>query len=186
MCSCTSNLSNDCNCNDYKVSTGPQGATGVAGPQGPLGPPGNIKYEYIDTDSESTTSSSGYETLDAHTSNSLVNNGDTLIVEFYYSVSGANDKYASIQIDSKPINYAKVDSVITLAAITKLRKVKLTLTKIGADSAQVLFETDNIVFDRQFIFTSLNFTALVIKAVGSAEVNEITKTRFSVYKIEKV
>jgi hypothetical protein len=81
MCNCSTN---SCDCNDYRVSTGPQGNTGPAGPQGPAGPPGNRTYLYSVAYNSSQPASNGTsnQTLDSYTlaANTLSNNGDALLI----------------------------------------------------------------------------------------------------------
>jgi len=86
MCNCSPNST--CDCNDYRVTTGPQGNTGPAGPQGPAGPPGNRTYVYSEAyttgqpASNATTNQILSNSGSAYTlaANTLSNNGDALLI----------------------------------------------------------------------------------------------------------
>ena len=110
MCNCSPNST--CDCNDYRVTTGPQGNTGPAGPQGPAGPPGNASFLYSkayvgSSPPPATTALGSYEVLETFTMNAgeLGTNYDNLIIKATLGINSTNllSKKVRLTLNSSPV-----------------------------------------------------------------------------------
>ena len=100
MCNCSTN---SCDCNEYRVSTGPQGNTGPQGPQGPAGPPGNRTYLYsvAYTTSQPASNGTSNQTLGTYTlaANTLSNNYDAVIISAgFIPAFNSNSKTMKVEL----------------------------------------------------------------------------------------
>lgn len=146
MCNCSTN---SCDCNDYKVSTGPQGATGPQGPQGPAGPPGNRTYLYSNQSTTTITAFAGtgsFETLDTYTlpANTLSNVGDTLDVLIVFGVDSS-----ALTLRTWKFNFGTYSFTYAFPQI-------VPPTSVGRLTAEFKFTIKRITNTSQTVFASLN------------------------------
>jgi hypothetical protein len=146
MCNCSSN---SCDCNDYRVSTGPQGNTGPQGPQGPAGPPGNRTYIYSNQSTTQITAFQGtgsFETLDSFTlpANTLSNNGDTIEVLIVFGIDTS-----LLTLRTWRFNFGSY-------SFTYLFPQILTPVSVGRLTAELRFTIKRISSSSQVVLSSLN------------------------------
>jgi hypothetical protein len=142
MCNCSTN---SCDCNDYKVSTGPQGATGPQGPQGPAGPPGNRTYlvsnNYI-TNIPVTTPTGSYENLSGTyslTGSTLSNAGDSIIIRAVYRLQNvANPQTRNLRVSFGGVNYTKNLPQNAANSQQGIQVVTLKVSRIDANNQLII------------------------------------------------
>lgn len=152
MCNCSTN---SCDCNEYRVSTGPQGNTGPAGPQGPAGPPGNRTYlvsrSWITSEPTTSTASSSYQSLSTFTFNPtftsiLTNDGDSILIRAVYSITTATvpnssrnirinitDSVGNIFNYTRNISYSGTSSNSSIIVELRLSRISNTTHLIVGD-----------------------------------------------------
>jgi hypothetical protein len=204
MCNCSSN---SCDCNDYRVSTGPQGNTGPSGPQGPAGPPGNRTYlvsrSWITSEPITSTASSSYQPLSTFTftpasSSILTNTGDSILIRAVYSITTASvpnssrnirinitDGVGNIYNYTRNISYSGNSSNSTIIVELRLSRISSTTHLIIGDIQ--LFNGSGLASrDTTTLDTSVLWTVNIQGATPNTFVSnqEIKLLDFSIEKIK--
>lgn len=140
MCNCSTN---SCDCNEYRVSTGPQGNTGPQGPQGPAGPPGNRTYLYSVAYNSSNPASNGTsnQTLGTFTmpANTLSNNGDAVIVSAGF-IPAFNSNSKTMKVNFGGYTF-EVTTALPYWTFTGSPVIRLELLIIRTGSSAQLIDT---------------------------------------------
>jgi hypothetical protein len=194
MCNCSTN---SCDCNDYRVSTGPQGNTGPQGPQGPAGPPGNRTYlvsnNYI-TNIPTTTATGSYENLSGNYSligGTLSNNGDSIIIRAVYKISNTNNPVPrNLRVSFGVVNFTRALPQTTANAGQGLQVVTLKVSKVDVNNqliiADVKFENgtgyNSRVLATENLASSINILASA--AVPNGATQQVQLIEFSIEKIK--
>jgi hypothetical protein len=194
MCNCSTN---SCDCNDYRVSTGPQGNTGPSGPQGPAGPPGNRTYlisnNYVSSEPE-TTGTGSYEKLEEYTlsGSTLSNNGDSIIIRTVYKVSnGLVSVPRTFSIKFGNVTYTKNLPVNGVNILQGLQVVTLKVSRVAASSqlliAEVKYE-NGTGFNSRITATETLSNSIIIEAgatvTGVSAIDQVKIVEFSIEKIK--
>jgi len=194
MCNCSTN---SCDCNDYRVSTGPQGNTGPSGPQGPAGPPGNRTYlisnNYVSSEPE-TTGTGSYEKLEEYTlsGSTLSNNGDSIIIRTVYKVSnGLVSVPRTFSIKFGNVTYTKNLPVNGVNILQGLQVVTLKVSRVAASSqlliAEVKYE-NGTGFNSRITATETLSNSIIIEAgatvSGVSAIDQVKIVEFSIEKIK--
>jgi len=194
MCNCSTN---SCDCNDYRVSTGPQGNTGPSGPQGPAGPPGNRTYlisnNYVSSEPE-TTGTGSYEKLEEYTlsGSTLSNNGDSIIIRTVYKVSnGLVSVPRTFSIKFGNVTYTKNLPVNGVNILQGLQVVTLKVSRVAASSqlliAEVKYE-NGTGFNSRITATETLSNSIIIEAgatvSGISAIDQVKIVEFSIEKIK--
>jgi hypothetical protein len=194
MCNCSTN---SCDCNDYRVSTGPQGNTGPQGPQGPAGPPGNRTYlisnNYVSSEPE-TTGTGSYEKLEEYTlsGSTLSNNGDSIIIRTVYKVSnGLVSVPRTFSIKFGNVTYTKNLPVNGVNILQGLQVVTLKVSRVAASSqlliAEVKYE-NGTGFNSRITATETLSNSIIIEAgatvSGVSAIDQVKIVEFSIEKIK--
>jgi len=194
MCNCSTN---SCDCNEYRVSTGPQGNTGPQGPQGPAGPPGNRTYlisnNYVSSEPE-TTGTGSYEKLEEYTlsGSTLSNNGDSIIIRTVYKVSnGLVSVPRTFSIKFGNVTYTKNLPVNGVNILQGLQVVTLKVSRIAASSqlliAEVKYE-NGTGFNSRITATETLSNSIIIEAgatvSGISAIDQVKIVEFSIEKIK--
>lgn len=146
MCNCSTN---SCDCNDFRVTTGPQGNTGPAGPQGPAGPPGNRTYlvsnNYI-TNVPVTTATGSYENLSSNYSmsgNTLSNNGDSIIIRAVYRLQNVvNFQTRNLRVSFGGVNYTRKLPQNANNSQQGVQVVTLKVSRIDANNQLIIVDVE--------------------------------------------
>ena len=196
MCNCSTN---SCDCNEYRVSTGPQGNTGPQGPQGPAGPPGNRTYlisnNYVSSEPE-TTGTGSYEKLEEYTlsGSTLSNNGDSIIIRAVYKVSnGLVSVPRTFSIKFGNVTYTKNLPVNGVNILQGLQVVTLKVSRVAASSqlliAEVKYE-NGTGFNSRITATETLSNSIIIEAgatvSGISAIDQVKIVEFSIEKIKNV
>jgi hypothetical protein len=194
MCNCSTN---SCDCNEYRVSTGPQGNTGPQGPQGPAGPPGNRTYlisnNYVSSEPE-TTGTGSYEKLEEYTlsGSTLSNNGDSIIIRTVYKVSnGLVSVPRTFSIKFGNVTYTKNLPVNGVNILQGLQVVTLKVSRVAASSqlliAEVKYE-NGTGFNSRITATETLSNSIIIEAgatvTGVSAIDQVKIVEFSIEKIK--
>jgi len=194
MCNCSTN---SCDCNEYRVSTGPQGNTGPQGPQGPAGPPGNRTYlisnNYVSSEPE-TTGTGSYEKLEEYTlsGSTLSNNGDSIIIRTVYKVSnGLVSVPRTFSIKFGNVTYTKNLPVNGVNILQGLQVVTLKVSRVAASSqlliAEVKYE-NGTGFNSRITATETLSNSIIIEAgatvSGISAIDQVKIVEFSIEKIK--
>jgi hypothetical protein len=194
MCNCSTN---SCDCNEYRVSTGPQGNTGPQGPQGPAGPPGNRTYlisnNYVSSEPE-TTGTGSYEKLEEYTlsGSTLSNNGDSIIIRTVYKVSnGLVSVPRTFSIKFGNVTYTKNLPVNGVNILQGLQVVTLKVSRVAASSqlliAEVKYE-NGTGFNSRITATETLSNSIIIEAgatvSGVSAIDQVKIVEFSIEKIK--
>jgi hypothetical protein len=194
MCNCSTN---SCDCNEYRVSTGPQGNTGPQGPQGPAGPPGNRTYlvsnNYVSSEPE-TTGTGSYEKLEEYTlsGSTLSNNGDSIIIRAVYKVSnGLVSVPRTFSIKFGNVTYTKNLPVNGVNILQGLQVVTLKVSRVAASSqlliAEVKYE-NGTGFNSRITATETLSNSITIEAgatvTGVSAIDQVKIVEFSIEKIK--
>jgi hypothetical protein len=194
MCNCSTN---SCDCNEYRVSTGPQGNTGPQGPQGPAGPPGNRTYlisnNYVSSEPE-TTGTGSYEKLEEYTlsGSTLSNNGDSIIIRAVYKVSnGLVSVPRTFSIKFGNVTYTKNLPVNGVNILQGLQVVTLKVSRVAASSqlliAEVKYE-NGTGFNSRITATETLSNSIIIEAgatvSGISAIDQVKIVEFSIEKIK--
>lgn len=194
MCNCSSN---SCDCNDYRVSTGPQGNTGPQGPQGPAGPPGNRTYlisnNYI-TNIPVTTGTGSYENLSGTYSlaaNTLSNNGDSIVIRAVYRISNTNNPLSrNLRVSFGGVNYTRALPQTAVNSQQGLQVVTLKVSRVDANNqliiADVKYENgtgfNSRVLATENLTSSINISASAAVPLGATQ--QVQLIEFSIEKIK--
>lgn len=142
MCNCSTN---SCDCNEYRVSTGPQGNTGPQGPQGPAGPPGNRTYlvsnNYI-TNVPVTTATGSFENLSgiySMSGSTLSNNGDSIIIRAVYRLQNVgNPQTRNLRVSFGGVNYTRNLPQNAVNSQQGVQVVTLKVSRIDANNQLII------------------------------------------------
>jgi hypothetical protein len=141
MCNCSPNST--CDCNDYRVTTGPQGNTGPQGPQGPAGPPGNRTYLYsvAYTTSQPASNGTANQTLGSYVlpANTLSNNYDAILISAGF-IPTFNSNSKTLKVNFGGYTF-EVTTALPYWVFTGSPVIKLELLIIRTNSSAQLIDT---------------------------------------------